>query len=168
MRGSLFYLMAKPPPELARAVAANSRTRVHVERLHITLAHLGRLGALPPGMLAWLIHILGEIDAPPFRVMFDQLVEGAETVLLAGSDRMIGAIEAQRMIVRALSAKGVPVRGPHPFSPHMTLSYKPDGLGSSPILPISWQVREFLLIESGGGWHRLHGRFPLRPTAMAA
>jgi 2'-5' RNA ligase len=168
MRGGLFYLMVKPPPVLTALITAMPGVRVCADRLHITLARFGRLGELPIGMLPWLVRILAEIDAQPFRVVFDQIVGGKDTVLLAGSGRMVGTIQAQRLIVRALALKGVPVLGPRPFSPHLTIDYEPNGLGCGSILPISWQVREFLLIESGGGSHRLHGRFPLRAEAMAA
>lgn len=163
-RSSRFYLMAKPPAALAGAMAALDRARDYdAARLHITLARLGEARGLPPAVLPWLKTMLGRIEVPSFRVVLDRIAEGERIVALTGAETMRGAVRAQRALLRALSAKGVPTYGPDPFRPHATIRYRPDGLGTEAIDPISWRVEEFLLIESmtGESRHVEHGRWPL-------
>lgn len=158
---SRFYLMAKPPAALARAISGWSRARDYdAARLHMTLARLGAADALPP----WLAGRIDGIAVPPFRVVFDRIAEGRRIVALAGSETMRGAMRAQRTLLRQLSARGVPTFGPAPFRPHVTIRYRPDGRGSEAIDPVSWRVERILLIESviGEGRHVEHGRWPLR------
>ena len=72
------------------------------------------------------------------------------------------------LAVSALEAGGFPVPR-YRLSPHITLAYRPDGLGTEAIIPISWMVEEVLLIESvvGEARHVVHGRWPLVSIAKS-
>ncbi|MBS0505497.1 MAG: 2'-5' RNA ligase family protein [Proteobacteria bacterium] len=169
-RSSYLYLMAKPPVVLAGTMAALPRARDYdAARLHMTLARLGPARDLPSAVLPWLTGMLGRIEIPSFRVVFDRIAEGERVVALTGTETMRGAVRAQRSLMRTLSAKGVPAFGPDPFQPHVTIRYRADGLGTEAIDPISWRVEEFMLVESvsGEGRHVEHGRWPLHRPAPA-
>lgn len=164
------YLMAKPGPELARMIWSHPRTdrRRPAHLLHITVLPLMNLALFPPGTVDCLRRIMGRFEAAPFRVVFD-LVAERHVVALRGSERIRGAQAFQRKLVTFLGSIGFRYFG-EPPEPHLTLSYRRDDLGATPIDPISWMVKELLLVESvfGETRHVVHDRWTLRHQAREA
>lgn len=155
-------LMYKPPPAAADVVH-DTRTmygispRYSVDRLHTTLLPLGdaaELGAM--GITRW-IDRAGAIRHRPFRVAYDRIVSN----VLAGSDVMRGAVAFQKHLMREMGLCR-PVRR-YCFRPHITLVYDHPVARREEIDAISWQVEEFMLVESirGEGRHVTLGRWPL-------
>jgi RNA 2',3'-cyclic 3'-phosphodiesterase len=65
---------------------------------------------------------------------------------------------------KALTQAGLHRHIEHQFTPHITLAYARRELsGATPVTPIVWQVRHFVLIHNvvGKGNYQLLGRWPL-------
>lgn len=160
------YFMVKPPAPVAKHIAdvSSGPRRRAPDLLHITLLPLGDRAAPSEDLLSRFREIGESIEAPPFRVVFDQLVRTGRTLALRGSEPMRGAIDFQTALVAALARQGLVVEPRYRFVPHVTIDYRADGRDSEPIDPISWLVEELLLVESvvGERRHIEHGRWALR------
>ncbi|WCT73260.1 2'-5' RNA ligase family protein [Sphingomonas naphthae] len=143
---------------------------VRAEHWHVTLGLIGDFAGLCPRFVAMLLHSLGRAAFGACRLVFDQLVSGRQSVLLNASEPIAGVERLQRGLGRALGREGVPFPDPRDVRPHITLAYH--GRGTlrpeeravrDPILPISWQARELVLIHShiGHQRHDVLGRWPL-------
>lgn len=160
------YFMVKPPPAVALHIAALSRGSrcPRAELLHITLLPFGDRLALPPRLLRRLLQIASDLEAAPFRVVFDRIVQGNGACALRGSEVMRGANAFQAKLASTLAKHGLSIKPRYRFVPHVTIDYRADDLSSEVIDPISWRVEEFQLVESvvGKGAHIEHGRWLLR------
>ena len=159
------YVVVKPQPALARYIAAHPRATAKrgPELLHITIQPLGDRLEFQSELLSLILRIMAIVDAPPFRVVFDRIVDSGRTIALCGSEPTRGAQAFRAALIATLNRHGLSLP-PHRFTPHMTIAYQSDGLGNEDIDPISWRVEEFLLVESiiPEGRHELLGRWPLR------
>jgi 2'-5' RNA ligase len=156
------YLMVKPPRAVAERMALNRRAIRPLDLLHMTLLPLGDRRDYSDAALAGLIASLDRLQLFAFRLVFDWVHESAKTVALRGSEPIEGALAFQGALRATLARDGIVIRG-YDFGPHITLAYRRDGLGNGAILPISWRVEDFCLVESvyGEGRHIEHARFPL-------
>ena len=168
-RHRLFFAL-RPPPAAADHIArswpwlAPAGRRVAVERLHLTLNLLGDWPRLPPGLIEALASVGDSIGIAPFRVVFDQLCGNGGHVVLRPSEAVPALDALQRRLADALVPAGVGRWRGARFRPHVTLAYR-DGAGLSEWTePVSWTVRDFVLIESliPLTRHVLRGRWPLR------
>lgn len=163
------YLMVKPPRDVAERMALNRRAVRTLDQLHMTLLPLGDRADYSDAALAELIARIERWQLFAFRLVFDWVHESERTVALRGSEPIEGAKAFHKALRESLAREGIVVRG-YDFHPHITLAYRRDGLGNGAILPISWRVEDFCLIESvhGEGRHIEHARFPLLlPPAVA-
>jgi RNA 2',3'-cyclic 3'-phosphodiesterase len=160
------YVMIKPPAEIAQLIwrlPLTSRSR-GVELLHATMLPLGDRLALDAATLAGAMAALGTMAAARFRIVFDRMEAARDKVVLNGSEPIRGALRFQDRLHEALRGAGLAVPR-RTIRPHITLDYRWSGPpGSAPIDPISWQVGDYVLIESvyGQGRHIEHGRWALR------
>ena len=158
------YFMVKPPAAVGEFIASHTRaSRARPSYLlHMTIQPVWDRLRSPPELIPFLLQIAATIDAPPFRVIFDRLVESRKTVALHGSEPMQGAEAFHAALVSTMGRYHMPIPA-HRFVPHITIAYRPDGLGDEPIDPISWRVEEFMLVESvvGQTRHIEHGRWTL-------
>lgn len=126
---------------------------LHAHRLHVTLYHLGDFVQPPPEDL--IARIRGAAEAlvmPPFSVTFDRVVSlhgrrDKRPFVLVGSDEVAPLMAFQSALGEALQEAGVPLPGGQ-FKPHVTLLYDRGGFASKPVEPVTWTVREFMLIHS--------------------
>jgi RNA 2',3'-cyclic 3'-phosphodiesterase len=137
-------------------------------RLHISLCNISD-HAWPTSKAAAAIgEAMATITMPPFLVAFNEATSfnggHKPPVVLVGSDGVAGLMLFQRELVAALGNTGIGRRKPRPYNPHVTLLYDERRIPDQPIEPISWMVREFVLVCSlqGQGRHIPLARWPLR------
>jgi 2'-5' RNA ligase len=164
--GRMLSLMAKPPAEVAARIAALPRAWPGrpATLLHVTVQPLFDLRPLPDAMLPRIVAWCEGVAAAPLPLSFDRVRETANTVSLRPGDDTPGAAAFHAAVRAGLMRDGFPLM-PYRFDPHLTLGYRPDGLGDEAITPIGWTVEELLLVESvvGETRHVVHARLPLRP-----
>ena len=155
--------------EKLRPVVGFKGKALRHERLHITLHHLGDFVQLPPEDLVARVRLAaGGLTLPPFDVAFDQVVSfhgrrDHRPFVLLGSEGVVGLMAFQAALGDALLHAGVLVPRGH-FKPHVTLLYDRGGFAPKAVEPITWTVREFVLIHSCLGKTRYDelGRWPLK------
>ncbi len=149
---------------------ASSGRLTSAERYHLTLLFLG--DQVPAAREAAAIEAAGRVQAPPFTLTLDQ----------AGSFKnrevpwWLGPREAppelgllHERLREALQRAGVPPERMR-FVPHLTIVREAAQiLPPTPVAPISWDVREFVLIRSRLDLqpmrYEIVGRWPLRADA---
>lgn len=166
---SLFFALL-PPPAAADHIArswlwlAPARRRLAAERLHITLTLLGHWPQLPDGLVDALVRVASSISVAPFPVVFDRLCGNGDNALLRPSEPLPALEALQRRLGERLARAGIHGGRGARFSPHVTLAYRTGYALNEWTDPISWTVRDFVLIESLVPLTQYveHGRWPLR------
>lgn len=159
----------RPPPTLAAQIG---RVRDSVlptgravadDRLHITLSITNDHPIFPVDLAARMGETLSSISPPSARVVFDRLIAGRGSMLLAPSEPVRGLMALQGHVGTALLRAGIAPRARWRFSPHITLGYGGGAGFDLAIDPISWRIGELVLIHSlvGQGRHVTLGRWPL-------
>jgi RNA 2',3'-cyclic 3'-phosphodiesterase len=155
---SLFCAL-RPPKDLARDLweefdwLGARDDRVEPERFHVTLVRLGAWPHHPDSVIARAQGVCASLDATAFRIVLDNLIVG-DRVLLKPSEAVPALDRFQRRLAGELAKAGlVRARGCR-FNPHMTASYRTRAHGDVFLPPVSWMVREFVLIESLIGHRR--------------
>ncbi|MCO5398832.1 RNA 2',3'-cyclic phosphodiesterase [Ralstonia soli] len=154
--------------EQLRPVVGFKGKALRPERLHVTLHHLGDFVQPPPeDLIARTRQAAAGLALPPFDVAFDQVVSfhgrrDHRPFVLLGGEGVAELMTFQAVLGEALQHAGVPVPRGH-FKPHVTLLYDRGGFAPKAVEPISWTVREFVLIHSWLGKTRYDelGRWPL-------
>lgn len=155
--------------EQLRPVVGFKGKALHPERLHITLHHLGDFVQQPAEDLLARARLAAErLASSPFDVTFDQVVSfhgrrDHRPFVLLGHEGVAGLMAFQQTLGEALQHAGVPVPRGH-FKPHVTLLYDRGGFAPKPVEPVTWTVREFVLIHSWLGKTRYDelGRWALK------
>lgn len=173
------YFAVLPAAEAARRmteVGAKLRNRyglpgrVQPDRLlHVSLAHVGHYAGLPESVVATARRAGSAVRCAPFEVRFNRAVSfdnprGAPLVLRCGRGEA-GFAHLRRAITVAMARCGFCPDRTIGLTPHVTLVY--DGLVVHPSMldePITWTVREFVLVHSlyGRGRHIHLDRWPLQ------
>lgn len=95
---------------------------------------------------------------PPFRIALDHaksLGNGRNRPLvLCGGDGVAGLIRFREMLGSAMQEAGLGRWSRTDWLPHLTLLYDQRAIGEEAIDPISWAVREFVLVHSEPGLGR--------------
>lgn len=149
---SLFCAL-RPPRGLAQylweefAWLQRGDDRVEPERMHVTLAPLGIWPCHPASVVELVLAICASVQASAFRVVFDDLIV-SDRVLLKPSEAIPALCRFQKLLLENLAGAGLRAPKGSAFSPHMTTSYRARAAGPSFIVPASWTVRDFVLIES--------------------
>jgi 2'-5' RNA ligase len=142
--------------------------RLDADRYHLTLQFLGDFRPLRQSVLDAAITAAGSVQSPAFELALDCAgsFPGARVGWLAPG-AMPAALQALwDSLAGALARARVQVKSPPAFSPHLTVLRdvrKP--LPPTPIEPLPWAVREFVLVDSMSGAHpayRLLGRWLLQ------
>ncbi len=86
--------------------------------------------------------------------------------VLQGDEGVIGLLVLQQRLGRLMENAGLGRADPH-YTPHMTLLYGDRTVDDEAVRPISWAVREFVLVHSllGRSRYNILARFPLRAQA---
>jgi RNA 2',3'-cyclic 3'-phosphodiesterase len=84
-------------------------------------------------------------------------------LVLYGGDGVAALMAFRKVLAAAVMKVGLG-RAQSGFSPHVTLLYGDRKIAEHPVDPVSWTVREFVLVQSlhGESRHILLGRWPLR------
>jgi 2'-5' RNA ligase len=124
------------------------------DRFHVTLMGIGDFEIIPGGLVEALIMRLDRVAARSFDVSFDRAVSfrrkeprSKPLVLTCGDG--VGALgQLHEAIGEALVSVGFPRLPKHSFTPHVTLLYDRRNVVDQPVEPISWRVRDFVLVQS--------------------
>lgn len=179
----LFLAVMPDPDTAARIDGMGGRLRSEMrvrsrllrpERLHITLHSLGGFAYLPEVIVSRACAAAATINVPAFGVTFDRVSSfngrsGSWPLVLTGSTVADELLDFQRELGGALKAAGLRASRAR-FVPHLTLLYDKDRFGQRAIVPITWTVREFVLIDSwiGKTHYDIKGRWPLRGSIPSA
>ena len=169
MSGHRLLLVVRPPPEAAAYIHDIGRKfgpgyAMSPDRLHITLALFGDHLAFPRAQAERIIAAADSIAIPPFRVAFDFALATATSVALRASEPLIRLDSLRNRLQIALAGARAAMRMQQRFVPHITLLHRRGPVFLQPIDMVSWQVREFFLVDSrlGAGVHQLLARWPLK------
>ena len=172
------YFAVLPDPEAARRmteVGARFRDRYGLpgrvqpaHLLHISLAHVGLFAGLPAPIVSVARRAGAGVRMAPFEVSFDRAIgfSGGQHPLVLCCSRGDGEFaELRKAIAGAMLHTGFRADPSVGLTPHVTLVY--NGLTVPPTMldqPISWTVRELVLVDSlqGRSRHVHLGRWPLQ------
>ena len=142
--------------------------QVAPDRFHISLHGLGSYTTTPPEMVARAKQVGAALASAPFDVTLDRVMsfQGHEKMPLvltdAGGRTPLTTFHQEVGDAIADAGIGVPVRSA--FRPHVTLMYPRAQILETDIDPITWTVRDLVLVKNlvGQGRHIHLGRWPLR------
>jgi 2'-5' RNA ligase len=142
--------------------------RLNPDRYHLTLQFLGDFQPLRQSVLDAAILAAGSIRLSPFDLVLDLAgsFPKAGVCWLGASTAPETLQQLWNELGRALTSARVQVRSAPTFNPHLTVLRdvrKP--LPPTPIQPLPWLVREFVLVDSVFGVHpayRVLGRWLLQ------
>lgn len=140
-----------------------------VQRLHVTLHHLGDYAGLPRDVVVLAEAAAADVSMPAFEVAFDSVSSFAgrtrkrPCVLRGSHDALAPLCALQVALGRAMAGAGLLQWVERDFTPHVTLLYDDRRLDPQPVERIAWTVREFALVHSllGRTEHRVLGRWSL-------
>jgi len=142
-----------------------------MERLHVTLHHVGDFATLPEGIVARAEAVASSISMRPFKVEFNGALSfrgrpGNSPFVLQGDEGVIGLLVLQHRLGRLMENAGLGRADPD-YTPHMTLLYDDRVVADEAVRPIGWAVHEFVLVHSllGRSRYNVLARFPLRAQA---
>jgi 2'-5' RNA ligase len=142
--------------------------RLNPDRYHLTLQFLGDFQPLRQSVVDAAIAAADSIRLPGFDLVLDRVgsFPKAGVCWLGASAPPEALRQLWDGLGSALAIARVQVKSASAFSPHLTVLrdvHRP--LPSTPIEPLPWPLREFVLIDSVSGAHptyRLLGRWPLQ------
>lgn len=126
-------------------------------RLHISLLGLGDYRGIPVSLVKRVWQAANLVLLPSFDVSFDQVLTFAhentdpsrqKPCVLVESTGRSGLVGLQNSLMAFMRNFGMSLRQPSSFTPHMTLLYDRKHLPSAPLEPVTWKVREFVLVRS--------------------
>ncbi|WP_175835843.1 RNA 2',3'-cyclic phosphodiesterase [Burkholderia anthina] len=176
------FFAVKPDPDTAARIADQAgrlQAELPVEgrlqntdRFHITLQSLGPFMQVPSGVAARACMAAQRIRVAPFDVTFDRILSfkgrPGNFPWVLTPDIAPGALAAfHQKLVDALNWAGFRASGKH-FTPHVTLLYSENRFRPREIAPITWSVREFVLVDSwlGKTHHEIKGCWPLSDDGL--
>lgn len=125
---------------------------VGIERLHITLIHVGDYFGLPRAIAASAADAAAKVSLPAFDVTLDRAMSFSGRpgelpfVLLAEPSEPLMLF--QQVLRFELEKAGVRHKSGKQFTPHVTLLRDRESIPAQPIAPIRWTAREFMLAHS--------------------
>jgi 2'-5' RNA ligase len=142
---------------------------VATDQFHITLYYLGAHAGVPQGIVAKASETAASLRSPPFEVIFDSVMsfsgKSSSRPLVLCSSKSLAALAAfQQSLSAAIRKAGLHQWVQPSFVPHVTLLYDGRRVPKQAVEPVSWTVREFVLVHSllGRGQHRPLSRWPLQ------
>jgi 2'-5' RNA ligase len=123
-----------------------------MERLHVTLCHVGDYVGLPQAVVARARKAAETFTTPAFDVTFDRVLSFTGRAryrpFVLKSRQGTATVEAfQRQLGVAMTAAGLG-KFAKPYTPHMTLLYDGAEVAEQQVDPITWTVTEFTLVHS--------------------
>lgn len=162
---------ARQAGELAAALRAQhglTGKPLLVERMHVTLCHLGDFVGLQPGLVDGACRAAEALHEPAFDVRLERVGSfvgrPARLPLVALGDDGVQALRAfQARLDQALRRHGALRGGAGSFVPHLTLLYDDRRVPQQAIEPLQWRATGFALVHSllGQTRYQILGRWPL-------
>lgn len=127
-----------------------------LDRFHVTLEFFGTYKRMPWGLVEQIVRALDGFEFDAFDVTFDAVAsfpdKPSNRPLVMLGDVGVTELKAfQHRLCRALADAGLS-DGPYPdFTPHVTLLYDDHIVPPQRIAPVTWRVREFVLVQSVQG-----------------
>lgn len=138
------------------------------EHLHVTLFHLGDWITLPEEIVARASEAAAKVETAPFTVSFARIESfrnrtGVYPFVLSGDAASWRSLRDALGAALKQAGLGAAVHEADEFKPHVTLTYDPVRVKPAAIEPISWMVKDFVLIHSRlGKTEHIHlGRWSL-------
>ncbi|HEV2650465.1 MAG TPA: 2'-5' RNA ligase family protein [Rhizomicrobium sp.] len=138
------------------------------EHLHVTLFHLGDWNGLPEAIVGYARAAAEQVRAAPFEVTFTRAESfrnrtGVFPFVLTGDKEAVAWRPLHAALGAALKANGLGGATQGDFKPHITLARDEKRIAPKPVAPVSWMVRDFVLIHSllGKTTHIHLGRWSL-------
>jgi RNA 2',3'-cyclic 3'-phosphodiesterase len=142
---------------------------IRPELLHATLFFLGELDALPEQIITRAVEAAAAVRMSPFEVSFDRTMSFSKgsnnhPFVLVGDPGVERLKKFRQTLNASMMRNGLSHLVRRNFMPHVTLLYDKQNVDEQPIEPISWIVREFVLIRSlyRRATHIHEARWPLR------
>jgi len=140
-----------------------------VERLHVSLYHIGDFFGVPQSILDRVRAAADAVDVPPFQAAFDRASSferkhGRQPLVLRASGNALPALAAlYSALATGLAKQKFEVFPAEFFVPHVTMLRDEQNI-DEPVDTISWIVHEFVLVHrklEGFDYELIH-RWPLR------
>lgn len=157
--------------QLARDMRATHALRGNpllTGRLHVTLFALGDYAGLPVHIVERATEAAARVHTEPFEVSLDTvgsfIGRRDHPLVLRGLNVDSPLHMFRRRLGEQLLATAAIRDIPGAFEPHVTLLYDSRAVTPEPVEPISWTVRELVLVHSllGQTRHLVVDRWPLR------
>lgn len=178
-----YFFALVPPPEHAAALHAFAHGLrrsdglrgwpIGPERYHLTLCGIERYGGAANEEIAALEKVGASMVSPGFTVAFDHVAGHGKSgdrqaIFLETSQTFAILDKLQRSLRREMRARGF--RTPSKFGPHVTLLYDECSFSKLMVPPVSFPVREFVLVRSvhGESRHDHLARWPLGGGRLSA
>lgn len=118
-------------------------------RYHLTLQFLGEQAALPRRLVEDAANAATRVRTPVFDLVLDQAGSFHNTWWLGCTAQPAGLLELWHALGVELVHAHVNVRSTDGFTPHVTILRDASArLPPTPIAPVHWRVREFVLVDS--------------------
>ncbi|WP_158986078.1 RNA 2',3'-cyclic phosphodiesterase [Lysobacter panacisoli] len=128
--------------------------RLKPDRYHVTLQFLGDFRPLPGRLVEDAVAAAATVQAPAFGLPLDCVgsFRGSNVWWLGHGDTPDGLRTLWDNLGRALALRRVPIKASGSFVPHLTIQRDVRRqIPSTPIAPLPWRVREFVLVDSRPG-----------------
>ncbi|MBI3676747.1 MAG: 2'-5' RNA ligase family protein [Proteobacteria bacterium] len=139
--------------ETIKAARKFEGVQIRPEHLHVTLFHLGDWNGLPADIVTLAGQAAAQVATPAFDVTFNRTESfrnrtGIYPFVMTADKDAAAWRTLHTALGEALKRVGLGGATQGEFKPHVTLLR--DGLRApaSPVVPISWTVREFVLVHS--------------------
>jgi RNA 2',3'-cyclic 3'-phosphodiesterase len=135
-----------------------------ISHLHVTLLILGGTTDAPEAVVETIGHICKTVTSvtSPFEIKFNHVKSfrgnrGNLALVLANDDCGNDGVRNLRRLLNTEFLKYFPSpHSPPKFVPHLTLLYDKQELSPKPIEPVSWMVKEIVLVRSEVGLTKYH------------
>ena len=118
-------------------------------RYHLTLHFLGEDVDMSPQLIKDTVNAAGRVQAPAFDLSLDQAGSFHNVWWLGSAHPPVGLQVLWQLLGTELAHAQVNVASSDTFTPHVTVVRDaPARLSPTPIAPIHWRVRDFVLIGS--------------------
>lgn len=140
---------------------------VSAERLHLSLNFVGTFRGPPPrALIDKARKVVEGLSGRLFTISLNRLESwkgDPHPLVLTGEDGAIGVEAMHASLHKALAVAGMAPRREPQLQPHISLLWDRREAPGEFIEPVTWKVREFVLIDSvfGEGRHEVVGRWPL-------
>ena len=174
----LFFAVFPDAPAVARAgaIARQLRDRhglrgrpITPSHLHVSLHGIGQYPGIPNGVVAKARAAAATVSAAAFCIGFDHAgsfaIKRRLLPLVLRAEAPPAPLFGLRLrLGDAMARHGLRTEAPLSFTPHMTLLYDLRHIETCAVEPVTWVVRELVLVHSRHGEtrHIWLGRWPLR------